>query len=449
MPGVGEVVFAPYECQQRFMKDQSRFRVLVKARQAGFTQEQCVEAAWEFIHQPSSVQINISKNEDTVVDFHDRIYQVLDSVSGRDPDFPKITKRTKRRTEGANGAVIKSLTATPQTGRSNTASHWRLDEAAYTEFAQKIYDGALPTVSRTGGRVTIISTPNGRGDMFHGVYMTAEEQGFSRHKYQWWWIPDYNPRYEQWFEAHEAGDTVMANHFISLAKQGEWYQTFSKKMSRRKFREEYECDFNSSGDMWFTAHQLDAVFKHQNWLPELSDPTGICEVSFGAEPIKGHSYAGAFDLGRKRDATVGIFYDITQKPVPRLAYFVYIPAMAGGWSDIRAVIQHGYNRYEPELLIDSTGLGDVIFEDYADIAEECQITAKEKANLLENLSRAMDKPDFSAPRLAHLFTEHEQYRLADRDLKNDCVMANAMAVSIFSSSDALFLGIDKEFSLVT
>ena len=66
----------------------------------------------------------------------------------------------------ANGSRIKSIPANRSTGRGFTATDVYLDEFAYAEYAADIYQSISPTVAQ-GGRLTVGSTPNGVGNLFH------------------------------------------------------------------------------------------------------------------------------------------------------------------------------------------------------------------------------------------------------------------------------------------
>lgn len=65
-----------------------------------------------------------------------------------------------------NGSRIKSIPANRSTGRGFAANRIYLDEFAYAEYADDIYQSVDPAVSQ-GGYITIGSTPNGIGNLFH------------------------------------------------------------------------------------------------------------------------------------------------------------------------------------------------------------------------------------------------------------------------------------------
>lgn len=63
-----------------------------------------------------------------------------------------------------NESEIKSEARSPNAGRSATLSLLVLDEAAFygsADMAEQIVASAMPTLTRTGGSLIFISTPNG------------------------------------------------------------------------------------------------------------------------------------------------------------------------------------------------------------------------------------------------------------------------------------------------
>jgi len=97
-----------------------------------------------------------------------------------------------------------------------------LDEAAHIEGLGDLWTGLYPTIS-TGGRCIALSTPNGVGNWFHTIYSNAEtgENDFSPIKLMWDLHPD---RDQLWFDKE------------------------TRNMSRRQIAQEFECNFNTSGD---------------------------------------------------------------------------------------------------------------------------------------------------------------------------------------------------------
>jgi hypothetical protein len=77
-----------------------------------------------------------------------------------------------------NGSAIHSLPSRKSAGSGYTASLIILDEFAKNENASKLYTAVKPTIDG-GGKMIILSTANGAGNLFHDM-VTRAQQGVSR-----------------------------------------------------------------------------------------------------------------------------------------------------------------------------------------------------------------------------------------------------------------------------
>lgn len=441
LPKVGLVPFEPYPYQQEVLNCEDKLRLVNKSRQIGFSTSVACEVAWEATNVPGSVIVIVSKDKEAAKNFHEYVYRVLDSVKDRVPDFPRYGKKNTMETTFPDiNSKIVSLTASSETGRSFSGTHLIFDECAFALYAREIYQAASPTISATNGRVTVISTPKGRENLFYDLHKNADDYGFTTFQFEWWYCPIYNRYVDKWLVDHDP-------KWIEKAKKDEWYIKTKKRFSELAFKQEYECNFDAGMDMVFTKSQLKESFR-KNWL-DLDDSDYISTVALTSEPIKGHYYATGVDLGRKRDATVALTYDITEIPA-KVVDFRYIEGGSSDWEGILLTVRAVYEKFEPEMKVDATGVGDAIYERLSDIAEPCLISdgtsSRVKYNLIENLRLSMDKRAIVIPRVPVIFKEHEQYTWQDKKIRQDCVIANAMAVSIFFDPEDEVAGIDKDFS---
>jgi phage FluMu gp28-like protein len=419
-----------------------------KSRQIGFTTTCGAEAAWEVTHEPGAMIIFLSKNKEASENLLKYAKDILNSVKDIDPDMPEITKMTKSVIETENGQKIVSIPSSAETGRSFTASHWYFDEIAHTPYVDAIFQAAAPTVAQSGGRITAFSSPKGRGNLFYDLNIKPEDYGFSVHKYPWWVNPVYNPYWDDMLAVEEGSPEW--EDLLAKAKKGDWYKKNRPKYSDLAWKQEFECDFDADVDGVFSQRQLDRVFHKRNYLEEAFDPE-VPDMEFYTSPrIPGHFYASGVDFGRKRDPSVFITYDITEVPA-RLADFRRIPR-GSEWSQILLTTRKIYDTFNSDILCDSTGIGDVIYESIADIAEAYIISdnqyTKNKYNLIENLRRAMDNKAIKMPFIKQLYKEHEGYLWSDKNIVQDCVIANALAVKQFYEPEADFVGADPSFNLL-
>lgn len=100
---------------------------------------------------------------------------------------------------GDEPSYFTSMTSSADSGRSFTANLVVLDEWAFQQYAQEIWDSAFPVINRpTGGQVIGISTGK-RGTLFEEIFWDAWQgkNTFTAVFLPWWSDPR---RDEQWFE---------------------------------------------------------------------------------------------------------------------------------------------------------------------------------------------------------------------------------------------------------
>jgi len=222
-PGKGLIPFKTYDFQDDLVNDLAlhRFIVVLKARQLGISTITAAYIAWLCLfHRDKNVLVVATKLA-TAANMVKKVKTILKHL----PDWLKISDLVvdnKNSIEMTNGSQVKASSTSGDAGRSEALSLLVIDEAAHVENLTELWTGLYPTIS-TGGRCIAISTPNGVGDWFHETYVSAEsgENEFFPVKLFW----DIHPDRDQ-----------------------DWFETETKNMSQRQIAQEYECNFNTSGD---------------------------------------------------------------------------------------------------------------------------------------------------------------------------------------------------------
>lgn len=107
-----------------------------------------------------------------------------------------------------NGCKVVARSSGPDASRGVGGVTWLIfDEAAFIENGKDVYASAIPTVS-TGGHVIMISTPNGKDQLYYETFRQAKE-GTNNYKYielKWYQDPRYNKRLEWIKKDEKSGD---------------------------------------------------------------------------------------------------------------------------------------------------------------------------------------------------------------------------------------------------
>lgn len=451
LPGKGQIPLEPWPFQQKFLNDTSRYRAINKPRQCGISTIAAAEAAWEFLNVPGAQIVIISKDRDAAINFHKYIYNVIHSVIKKIPDAPRLLKINETETTNSIGSRIKTLAAGKEAGRSFSATHLFFDEMAFAPFADDIWQAANATLSQTKGRVTVISTPKGRANLFYRIFESPpamgpgglNQMGFKTFEFAWWDVPTYNSRYD---ELIAAGDDKRKRLAIIEAekKDGEWYRQQRPRYTDLQWRQEFEGAFDANIGSVFSTRSLDGVFE-KNYLTEMSDSTGVIDEWWSKEKVENHNYACGIDLGRKNDPTVIITYDTSVRPA-EVVDFKYIEAGSAEWNMIQRVCIEHLQHWTPEAVHDGTGVGDTLTEALYGLSEPFMFTKNGKQNIVERMQHAFDFRLVRIPKIPTLYREHQRYQWDDKDITQDTVMANGMAISIFHEVEDAFVGVIADFS---
>jgi len=101
-------------------------------------------------------------------------------------------------------------------------------------------------------------------------------------------------------------------------------------------------------------------------------------------PQAGRKYVHGWDLARKLTYTVGVVLDITDQPYQ----VVHVERYQRQWPEIISRIKSLFHLYGGDVLIDSTGIGDVVLANLEDIgAEGFNFAGGNREKLLGNLER--------------------------------------------------------------
>jgi len=276
--------------QQTLIEDYENFNenIALKYRQAGVS---TVTAAWAskrlaFAKKTKPEKILIIANKlDTAV-------EMANKVRGFTEQWPSWTgigfsaeKNSQRHFKLNNGCEVKAVATSKDALRGYTPTILIFDEAAYIEADSDFWAACMASLS-TGGKVIVISTPNGFDPIYYEIYDQALRNMNEFKVSEMVWFKD--PRYSKDLSLVKVNDII---HFYlnrdeypefesvdyssvpfkernfedikALINQGykptsSWYESMVKKLKydRRKVNQELECKFLGSGDNVFDAEML-------------------------------------------------------------------------------------------------------------------------------------------------------------------------------------------------
>ena len=293
-----------------------------KYRQAGVS---TVTAAWisrrlqlASPDNPERVLV-IANKRDTAIEMANKIRHFLDQWPewinvGFHPD-----KNSESRFRLNNGCEVKAVATSADALRGYTPTILVFDEAAYIEAGDDFWAASMASLS-TGGKIILISTPNGYDPIYYGVYDQAIRGINDFHITDLRWFKD--PRYTKdlrWVkcsdiahymlnrEQYDDNECVLTdfdiNDYNKLLEDGykpfsSWFESMSKKFKydRRKIAQELECDFLGSGDGVIPGEIQQNIAK--NMVKEPNEKYMQGTFWQWKEPVQGHRYIMGVDVSR-------------------------------------------------------------------------------------------------------------------------------------------------------
>lgn len=204
LPGVGKISCKNlYYFQKEILKDFLNYQkiVLCKSRQVGLSTLTSLIFFWKAVCFPREWLVVISKDAKSSSEVLEKIKANFDSIP---PWFGiKVTKDNTESCAFSNKSKIDSFARSKSAGRGCSPTMALLDECAFyttDKIIQGIVSSVVPSLSKTGGRMFVISTPNGNIPGSEGYWYYDQvrqlkdsggiDGGARLYDVSWWEIPD-------------------------------------------------------------------------------------------------------------------------------------------------------------------------------------------------------------------------------------------------------------------
>lgn len=356
--------------------------IALKYRQAGVS---TVTSAWvskrlvtASKNKPEKILI-IANKLDTSQEMANKIRSFVDQWPAWFGISFSAEKNSQRHFKLSNGCEVKAVATSKDALRGYTPTILIFDEAAFIEADNDFWSACMASLS-TGGKVIVISTPNGFDPIYHSIYSQAVKNMNDFKITEMFWYRD--PRYASDLKLIKVKDIVhymlnreeyddseiildyssidpMKRDFKEITKRFEegykpyssWFERMSKKLKfdRRKIAQELECNFLGSGDNVIPQDTMDRIKENDICEPENKFMGGA--VWQWKEPVEGHKYIMGIDVSRgdSEDFTTFTIIDFDEREQV-LEYIGKIPP------DVAAEVAFKWaTMYSAFVVIDITG----------------------------------------------------------------------------------------------
>jgi len=319
--------YVPFELfpdQERLVADYETYNenIALKYRQAGVS---TTTAGWiskklQFASPKKPEKILIIANKlDTAKEMANKIRSFLRQW----PDWINVGFSKEKDSQSHfrlnNGCEVKAVATSVDALRGYTPTVLVFDEAAYIEADSNFWAACMASLS-TGGKVIVISTPNGYDQIYYEIYEQSTRNMNNFKITELYWYKD--PRYTKdlvWVKTKDIvhymlnreqynDDEVIVKEFDfekqnKLIKEGykpfsSWFESMAKKLKydRRKISQELESAFLGSGDNVIPVDTIERIKNEDIQEPKEKYMGG--QLWLWKEPVKGHKYIMGIDVSR-------------------------------------------------------------------------------------------------------------------------------------------------------
>ncbi len=325
-PAHGIIPFKLYDFQQKVIKLflQKHFIITLKSRQIGMSTIVQAICLWSALHYSNYNILIISAGQRNASSFLGKIRNMYEYLPNNEWKL-KLETDNKQSLTFSNGSKITAIPATRSASLGESINLLVIDEAAFIERVEEVYQAAYPTISRAfkshAGKpygIIIISTPNGTsgtGGWYYQMYEGAlnKTNKYVPVKIHWSAVPEYD---EEWY--------------LDQCSQLNW--------NYRSIAAELELSFVSSGNTYIPGQILDSIGTVDPIAKDLNDNLWIFE-----KPIPGEVYVAGVDVAygdRKDSSTIQILKASTLEQVVEYDCNTIIP---DDFADIVIDLTRRYN----------------------------------------------------------------------------------------------------------
>ena len=359
----------PY--QIRWARDEAFFRHCNKGRQIGMSTilggELFVSAATRSRYNANIVSINQNEASSKIEIIRNLYHSMPDGLFEADIKPVIWTDSDKEisfhRPPHTSTIISQPASAAVRGGRKDIA----FDEFAHIRDASKLYQAALPAITRGDSRISIISTPLGQSGLFYDIAEDLENYPeYSRHNVPWWesaamvdrkWVDPATGwvRPEVFALAPQMGTEERVKEFGS-SKVKVIYRNVGDKMA---FMTEYEAVFVDETTAYYPhsliVDNVDPDLPVWTAIPNHWTPEG--RVSIGV------------DLAKERDETVftvidHVTFEDAEGNESTRQFIRYVYATQDNYDkQLQSLILLAKRVKASRVSIDQTGVGQVFVEE--------------------------------------------------------------------------------------
>src|SRR5207245_6418229 len=190
----GLVLLTPNRAQQEYGRKCGQRNVVLKARQLGVTTYVAARFFIKTITQPGTVTVQVAHNQESAEEIFKIVHRFWENLPEAMQQGALARSRANIRQivlPRLDSEYRVATAADPNAGRGMTIHNLHCSEVARWPRDGMETLASLRAAVPEEGEIVLESTPNGAGGVFYEEWQRAEETGYTRHFFPWWYENDY------------------------------------------------------------------------------------------------------------------------------------------------------------------------------------------------------------------------------------------------------------------
>ena len=298
------VVLSANRAQREYSRRCTKRNIVLKARQLGITTYVAARFFMQTITHPGTVTVQVAHDQDSAEEIFRIVHRFWNNLP--EPLQRGVLVRSRANVQEIVFPLLDSeyrvaTAADPNAGRGMTIHNLHCSEVSRWPRDGMETLASLRAAVPEDGEVVLESTPNGAAGVFYEEWQRADETGYRRHFFPWWFEDAYRAEYPMTVQPLSEQEQLLVDREGLTEPQVAWRRMNWARMrglARQEFAEDPISCFRASGECVFDLDAIDRALTRQGepleihnngrllvWLP----PHPGRQYLIGTDPAGGGS----------------------------------------------------------------------------------------------------------------------------------------------------------------
>ncbi len=272
------------QAQKEYSKKCTKRNIVLKARQVGITTYIAARFFIQTITRPGTLTVQVAHSDESaqaIFNIVHRFWEKLPNSRVRRGALVKSRSNVRQIVFPRLDSEYRVETADDNAGRGMTIHNLHCSEVSRWPRGAEDTLASLRAAVVPDGEIVLESTPNGAAGLFYEEWNKAEEQGYTRHFFPWW----YEPSYKEDVTKRKLGELtdeekeLMSRHGLT-DEQIAWRRTrwrLMKGQAAQEYAEDWVRCFLASGECVFDLESIEKASAQAGASMEAQD-NGRCLI---------------------------------------------------------------------------------------------------------------------------------------------------------------------------